>query len=455
MRSPLVPGLLSAVLALAALPALPAAAATPASYAGTLNGAAYAVRVPSSWNGRLVLYSHGYRQQVGGATTAQDAPTPAVADALLAEGYAVAGSSYGRNGWAVADGVKADVALLGWFRSHVGTPKRVYAWGDSLGGLVTQTLAERYPSLVHGVAPMCGVLAGTNRNFDLALDFQVAVKRLLYPSLKLTGYTSYNEAKAAFDGAFAAVAKAASIDPMTLQPNAPTNPGGIARLVAIASLVDAPYKTRTADGSSLASTVKGVVESVATGLFYATVDRYEIEQRVGGNPSTNVHVDYTHRINQSDLNRFASFGFSTDLLRSLAGSVERFGARVTANPTVRHRAAGLGNPTGVLADKTITLHTKYDPLVLVQNETVFRDRVAAKGDTANLVQLYTSPPSTYATAPYGAGHCTFTTTEYLGVLRALHTWVSTGVRPTRSGVKAASGAPGFNTTYTPPSWPAS
>jgi pimeloyl-ACP methyl ester carboxylesterase len=457
MRSPLGPRAFGAVtaaaLALVTLPA-PASAATSGTFTGTLGGAAYAVRVPASWNGRLVLYSHGYRQAAGGATAAQDAPAPAVATALLADGYAVAGSSYATNGWAVNDGVNADVALLSWFRSHVGTPTRVYAWGDSLGGLVTQMLAQRHPELVNGVAPMCGVLAGANRNFDLALDFEVAVQRLLYPAMKLTGYTSYAQAKAAFDGAFAAVAKAASIDPVTLQPNAPTNAGGIARLISVASLVDAPYKTRTADGSTLAKTVGGVVEAIATGLYYATVDRYEFEQRVGGNPSTNTHVDYVARINALDLSRFASFGFSTDLLRSLAGTVERFGTRVTANAAARTTAAGYGNPSGDLHDKTLTLHTKYDPLVLVQNETVFADRVAAHGDSASLVQLYTSPPSTYTAAPYGAGHCNFTTAEYVAVVRALHSWVSTGVRPTRSGVKAASGDPGFNTTFTPAAWPA-
>lgn len=457
MRSPLVPralgALVAATLALFSLPA-PAAAATPRTYTGTLDGAAYSVRVPAAWNGRLVLYSHGYRQAVGGSTAAQDAPTPAVADALLADGYAVAGSSFGRNGWAVNDGVAADVALLGWFRSHVGTPRRVYAWGDSLGGLVTQMLAQRHPSLVTAVAPMCGVLAGTNRTFDLALDLQVAVKRLLYPSLELTRYASYAESKAAFDGAFAAVAKAASIDPVTLQPNAPVNPGGIARLLAVASLVDAPAKTRTSDGSTLAKTVAGVVEAVATGLYYATVDRYELERRVGGNPSTNTHVDYTRRIGAADLDRFASFGFSPDLLRSFAGSVQRFGARVTADAAARSRAGGLGNPNGDLRDKTITMHTAYDPLVLVQHETVFAQRVASYGASARLLQLYTAPPATYGTAPYGAGHCAFTTAEYLAVVDALDTWVTTGVRPTRAAVKAASGAPGFTTTYQPPAWPA-
>jgi pimeloyl-ACP methyl ester carboxylesterase len=433
----------------------PASGVTPGTYLGTLHGARFAVRVPASWNGRLLLYSHGYRQMIGGATTAQYAPNDAVAATLLAQGYALAGSAYARNGWAVNDGVAAGVDLVTWFRAHIGKPSRVYAWGESLGGLVTQVLAEKHPDLVNGVAPLCGVLAGTNKNLDLALDFEVAVQRLLYPAMKLTDYTSYADAKAAFDGAFAAVAAAASIDPVTLTPNAPTDPGGIARLLAVASLVDAPYKTKNADGTALASTVKGVVEAVATGLFYATVDRFELEQRVGGNPSTNAGVDYRHRVGAADNARFAAFGFSPDLLASLVGTVNRFGTRVAADGTARARAAALGTPTGDLHDRTVTMHTAYDPLVEVQNESVFEALVAKHGDAGSLVQLYTTPPATYATAPYGAGHCNFTNAEYLAVVQALHAWVSTGLRPSATGIKAKSGDPGFSTTYAPAAWPAS
>jgi hypothetical protein len=146
MRAPRV----RATLCVAALSALslatPAHAVTSGTFTGTLNGAAYSVRVPAGWNGRLLLYSHGYRQAAGGATSAQDAPDATTATALLAQGYALAGSSYGTNGWAVNSGVASDVALLGWFRTHVGAPSRVYAWGESLGGLVTAMLAQKYPA---------------------------------------------------------------------------------------------------------------------------------------------------------------------------------------------------------------------------------------------------------------------------------------------------------------------
>ena len=44
-------------------------------------------------------------------------------------------------------------------------PARAYVWGSSLGGLVTEQLAER-ASWVDGAAPMCGVVGGSLVNFD-------------------------------------------------------------------------------------------------------------------------------------------------------------------------------------------------------------------------------------------------------------------------------------------------
>ena len=115
-----------------------------------------------TWLGTLLVWSHGYTfTPVPGS----NAPTPAVRDALLAQGYALIGSSYARGGagWAVPQGVKAGVEAISIAKARLGAGnvQRVYAWGASLGGLITETLAETRPGLVNGVAPVCGVLAGT------------------------------------------------------------------------------------------------------------------------------------------------------------------------------------------------------------------------------------------------------------------------------------------------------
>ena len=59
---------------------------------------------------------------------------------------------------------------------------------------MTQVLAEKHPDWVSGAAPLCGVLGGPEANLNLALDVSYSLKALFNPALKLTGYTSWDEA---------------------------------------------------------------------------------------------------------------------------------------------------------------------------------------------------------------------------------------------------------------------
>ncbi len=417
---------------------------------GEIAGARYEIKLPTTWNGTLLLYSHGYREAepsppdfAAPNTEPASAPTGEVAARLLAAGYALAGSSWARNGWAVQDGVRAGEDLYAFFKGKVGKPDRVYVWGDSLGGLVTQVLAEKHPEWVAGAAPMCGALAGTNLNLDIALDLSVAVKALLYPEMKVSGYASHAEAVATFQEAQKRVLAATE-----------DLKNGIPALLLIAALVDAPAQTARYDGSTVVSQVSAIVEAVLTGLVYSTAGRYEIEQRVGGNPSTNAGTDYGTRIAPGERARIeaVSAGSVDRLLASLAAA-----PRVDADQSARKRADALGNPTGTLKDPTIALHTAADPLVLVQNESVFANRVArAPGRTTDLVQIFTVAPATYtAPAPYGAGHCVFTTGERTGTIALLDRWVRTGRMPHPTDIAAALGGDGgYSPAYRPGPWPA-
>jgi pimeloyl-ACP methyl ester carboxylesterase len=154
----------------------------------------------------------------------------------------------------------------------VGRPDRTYVWGDSLGGLITELLAEKHPDWVRA-APLCGVLGGPNRNFDLALDLAFAIKTLVHPRLKLTGFSSYADAVDAFDGAYQAVL-AATRD----------TAAGVPKLLLAGALVDAPTQSASYDGSTVQSQVGALVEGLVTGLVFGTVVRYEIEQRLGSPP---------------------------------------------------------------------------------------------------------------------------------------------------------------------------
>jgi pimeloyl-ACP methyl ester carboxylesterase len=426
-----------------------------AQCAGEIDGAKYAIKLPQKWNGTLLLYSHGYRfatpappdfgaVETNAQLTSTDSDgtgSDAVSAKLLSEGYALAGSSYKSNGWAVGDGVKAGEELHDQFVKLVGTPKRTYVWGDSLGGLITEVLAESNPSWVDGAAPMCGAVAGPNYNFDVALDVAVAVKALIYPQLKLTGYASDTEAADNWKAAAAAVEKAA----------AATAAGGTAKVLFIASLVDAPTATATYDGHDITSQVKARVEALLTALAFGTSARYELEQRVGGDPSDNTKADYDSRIDSSEAATIALAGGKLDQLEKTLDAAPR----ITGDASARAAIDKLGDTTGALAVPTLTMHTVADPLVLVQNETVFAGRVSAKQRDGDLVQLYIAPPATYsetAKAPYGAGHCNFSDGQRVGLIDTLDNWVRRSVYPNQAGLGGVIGE-GLDPVFVPGQWP--
>ena len=95
--------------------------------------------------------------------------------------------------------------------------------------------------------------------------------------------------------------------------------------------------------------------------------------------------------------------------------------------------------------------------MLVQNETVFAARSPRRrrrpptwcSSTRRRRPTYTKP------APYGAGHCNFTTDELTGSVTALDGWVRGGVYPTGPAVTAAFGSdPGSTSATGPGPWPA-
>lgn len=430
-----------------------------AKCAGTLDGAEYQILLPTTWNGTLLLYSHGYRSASPRPPDFDPVPTAAdpapgyssgekrVAQALLDQGYALAGSGWASNGWAVEDGVTAANDLYGLFRDTVATPNRVYVWGDSLGGLVTQEIAERYPEWVDAAAPLCGVHAGVVPNMDLALDLAQGVRTLLDAKFKTHDYASVDEANKQWTRAAKDILSAAQ----------DLEGGGSAEVLALGALVDAAPQTKTYDASDPASRVSATVESVLTGLGFGTFGRYDVEQRFGGNISDNTDTDYAARFSKEDralIDLVGGAGATDRIIEQLVAST-----RVSAQPAAVARARELGgDPSGAVTVPTITMHTAADPLVLVQNQSFLNARYEAyAGAKTDLVQLFTVPPAEFPEtpgAPYGAGHCNFTPESRLGVITLLDGWVRDGIYPAVGRVEAAFGPnSGYSRFFKPPAWP--
>lgn len=429
---------------------------------GTLEGADYEIVMPDTWNGTLLIYNHGYRPaepfpptfdpvvRTAPPAPGWDSGATEVGDALLERGYALAGSAYASNGWAVEDGVAAAGALYEFFRTSIGEPNRVLVWGDSLGGLITAVLAEEGAEWIDGAAPLCGVVAGLVANIDLAFDVAYAIQQLIYPDMVIADFDSYEQAVLAWEGAASRLIQGATEQ----------DPETIAKIFTIAAIVDAPTKTRTQDGASLASQVTGTIENLLTVLGYATVGRYDIEQRFGGNVSGNELADYAARVNDSErelIDTIGGEGAAASYLTTLDN-----GPRVAADPAARQAAIERGgNPTGAIDVPVITMHTA-DDWVISQNETVYRNRFDAKAAAgearADMVQVFTVPPPEYSSevgTPYGAGHCNFTLESRVAVVDLLDRWVREGVYPAQGAIAAAMGPEsGYSAVFQPGPWPA-
>src|SRR4030095_13431254 len=136
----------------------------------TDGGAFFRIVVPTAWNGDLVIWNHGFSLDPRAPVTALRA-LPAL---QLAEGYAIAASSYQQRGWALFK-TKQDLQnMVGVFVANFGHPGRVIVTGGSLGGIVTaQALEKANIGNVVGAYPICGALAGS-RTWDGALDLRLA-----------------------------------------------------------------------------------------------------------------------------------------------------------------------------------------------------------------------------------------------------------------------------------------
>ena len=420
---------------------------------GEIDGAKYKILLPTEWNGTLLLYSHGYRNPVSvppdySPVSSKAEPSPGYTDGgvplardLLSKGYALAGSGWASNGWAVSDGVQANTDLYEFFAETVGKPERVYAWGDSLGGLVTMETAEANPDWVSGAAPLCGVVGGIVANFDLAMDVQYGIRELVDPSFQLTGYESADAASQQFVSTARKILDAAAAKDEQ------------ADILALALLADAKLQTKSQDGSTADSQVQAAAEAALTGLRFGTVGRWDVEQRYGGNISDNTDTDYAARFSDEDRALLEEVGGAGSAERIVAALED--GERLAADKgAVRAARKDGGEPSGSIEMPTLTLHTAADPLVAAQNQSLLSE---ASGSTEDLVQLFTVAPDTFASdpgAPYGAGHCNFTPDSRVGMIDLLDQWVRGGQAPSEDAVLAAFGEDsGFDPTFEPGPWP--
>ncbi len=139
---------------------------------GNVNGAKYTARIPNpieNWNGKLIVYCHGYSHIEANVTTLLSNASPTV-DPLIAYGYAVAASSYGGGGYNVQQGIKATYELTQYLIKTYNVVGKIFLWGISMGGNIALLTGQKYPEVYSGVLDVCGSKDLTDA-YNAKMDF--------------------------------------------------------------------------------------------------------------------------------------------------------------------------------------------------------------------------------------------------------------------------------------------
>ncbi|WP_307873047.1 alpha/beta hydrolase family protein [Paractinoplanes ovalisporus] len=384
-------------------------------HVGIVGGAAYRIEVPGAWNGRLVVYAHGYR----GTGTTVYVDNPVLRAHYVARGYAWAASSYATNGYDVGQGVRDSVALIDVFRRVTGVKAHsVIMSGASMGGHVTAVAIEEHPRAFAGAMPYCGVL-GDTALYDYFLDANVTAAALtgvdiefplrpdagyqqrwreqvgrIVPALGLpSGSTAAGRTWSAvverrtggerpgFDGAFTYWNSAPSLPP----------------------LADLPFLFGLYPG------LQGGTAGIAP-----------------GNVADNRHTIYrsTDRLWPTT----AEWRLNRDVLR-----VRR---TASADPGL----SGIPRVDGRPPVPVLSLHDIGDLFVPLSMEQAYAERAARHGRS----KLFVSR------AIRGVGHCDFTQPELTQAFDDLTTWIGTGRRPAGDAIlsRRAVADPAFGCRWT-------
>jgi pimeloyl-ACP methyl ester carboxylesterase len=400
------------------------------TYKGTFSdGAAYLIEVPSNWNGTLVLYSHGYVVP-GFSNPAVDVGDPITGAYLLANGYALGGSSYATTGWAIQQALPDQIEVLDTFKTLIGPPTRTIAWGHSLGGIVTAGLVQRYPARFDAALPMCGVVAGSVGTWNQALDSAFAFDVLLGAGsgLQVVNITDPNKNIGIAEGLLSASQQTAQ---------------GQARIALSAALGDTPgwFDPLSPEPSS----TDYVTQEANQYLWLSQIDfpfafdlRAELEGRAKGNPSWNNGVDYSKQLKSSvDYAEvqalYQAAGLSLDADLQAVNSA----ARIKANqPSVAYLKRNIIF-NGQIPIPVLTMHTKGDGLVVVEDESAYKDVVDDGNNDKFLRQVFV----------HRAGHCEFTPAETAVAFGALVSRLDTGTWPGLGSAALNKAAKGLGSTF--------
>ena len=390
--------------------------AQPTVLQGELAGAPYRIVVPETWNGTLVVVAHGYVDKADhpGEVDNRNPLDNGLAGVLAAQGYAVAGTAYRDNGWAVKESIHDLRALRAFFNGAVGRPDTSLLLGFSLGTLATATLAEEAGGLFDGYLPACGVLAGAPAAWDAAAAGLLAYSAAFGSVPSAWGTVADGDDDVDFESEVVPVILPQLINPLNV------GKWEFVRLVA------------GARGPSIPLPPSLYPAWAITDFFFFTEARGELERRAGGPYVSTIGHQYT--LSLDELGYLAALGFDAGPALIAMNAAPK----VAPDPSARSYVEHYASYTGKIKSPVLSIHTTWDTLVPVSHEQRYASIVDAAGRAGLLRQAYSS----------GIGHCAFGP-ELFGAVALLEAWAKTGVPPS----PAALAAVGLDPSFVPPPWP--
>ena len=387
---------------------------TTSRWAGVLKGSSYLVEVPATWNGKLVMYAHGF----AGAGLSLGVGPPGIRRFLIQNGYAWAASSYSKNNYDVRVGVEDTNALALEFTKiaaansrTLSAPSKIYITGVSMGGHITAAAIEdeaaataRNKVKYAGAVPMCGVVGDTEL-FNEFAAMQVTAQAVAgVPNSPVTSWVGAVQAQvtSTLFTTFPSVPTATGVKYDSVLKNIT---GGerplFAQGLAFGGSFPSAYGTFGGDGTITGILTKNVLD---TNAF-----TYTIDGDAAGSAALNA-------------------------------SAQKLTAAADANRLRRDGLRWIPKINGEFRIPVVSIHTLGDLFVPFSMEQVYQKRVAAKGNSEWLVQR----------AIRGASHCDFTVAEAVDAFDAMIKWERDGIKPAGDDVVTAAtvAAPTFGCTFT-------
>jgi len=475
----------------------------------TSDGAPYAMQVPANFNGTVALYSHGYRYNVdipsaipligGYKVTNTPEPVPGgnadVAKYLFSQGVAILGSGFARQGWNPDSAIKTNVELIDTFKKQFPKTTKVIAWGSSLGGVITQGLAEKYPNLVSAVAPMC-MADNVEPELTMAGDFLWGIKVLFDPTIKAGNYSAgaagVAESYADLGKVFTVMGKLQAGISSGAWPDTSSATGksleaaGVpvrSALLLLGLMSGLPTQSAHFDSISgpegalkltfplAVSPALAILENGTNAAALAILATQDVEMQAGGAIFDNTKTDYAARVESESVIFNAALSGNT-VINAMLGALSAAnpGApRAKANPAAVAKMRALHMNTGKINVPTILMVGMADPitpagasqrLVDLYATQYAAEKAAAlkayqttrdyKTPTKQLLMLWNTTPANYTKfastgapitstpAAQGTNHCNFSSAQLVLVAKSLVQASSTGKLPSGGALLTAA-----------------